>query len=274
MTEQKHYEQVRQQLAEARAELAQWRAAAQVPLLPTLEGERDDARQQLATAEARIAAVRAALVELEAENGYGGYGDGLWRATSRVRAALDGPPPPACSRCRDQKIVPDWSNWDQYHGEPKPKPCPDCAALDGPAEQPATAVALPRPEHMLNLVDVHSDADRAAWRQAEAERWAPVATILADLAKPPTWDASAERARSAAGRAMFHATPPVEEVAGHPDMLAAWLAGMRDRRAVDGVTPEWLGLIEHEGFPVVADDTLPPGEIHLRPHPHPADGPS
>lgn len=31
-----------------------------------------------------------------------------------------------CQRCRGQGIVPDWSTWDDYHGEPKPKPCPDC----------------------------------------------------------------------------------------------------------------------------------------------------
>lgn len=34
--------------------------------------------------------------------------------------------PPICGRCRDLGVVPDWTNWDHYHGEPKPKPCPDC----------------------------------------------------------------------------------------------------------------------------------------------------
>lgn len=37
------------------------------------------------------------------------------------------PPAPKCARCRGQRIVPDFTNWDEYHGEPKPKPCPDCA---------------------------------------------------------------------------------------------------------------------------------------------------
>ncbi len=70
-----------------------------------------------------------------------------WAAENLTRA-LDGPPPPPhCSRCRDQKIVPDWSNWDAYHGEPKPKPCPACQApadrtaiVDGPVEPPACCV--------------------------------------------------------------------------------------------------------------------------------------
>ena len=31
-----------------------------------------------------------------------------------------------CTKCRGRGFVPDWGSWDAYHGEPKPKPCPDC----------------------------------------------------------------------------------------------------------------------------------------------------
>lgn len=41
--------------------------------------------------------------------------------------ALSGPDPTQeCNRCRGLGYVPDFKNWDDYHGEPKPKPCPDC----------------------------------------------------------------------------------------------------------------------------------------------------
>lgn len=40
--------------------------------------------------------------------------------------------PDKCQRCRGLGKVPDWSNWDDYHGEPKPKPCPDCTPQDRP----------------------------------------------------------------------------------------------------------------------------------------------
>lgn len=35
-------------------------------------------------------------------------------------------PMPGCMRCLDRGVVPDFQNWDDYHGEPKPKPCPAC----------------------------------------------------------------------------------------------------------------------------------------------------
>jgi hypothetical protein len=44
--------------------------------------------------------------------------------------AEDEPTPPACQRCKGRGVVPDWTNWDAYHGEPKPKPCPDCTTED------------------------------------------------------------------------------------------------------------------------------------------------
>jgi len=32
-----------------------------------------------------------------------------------------------CSRCHNSRKVPDWTNWNEEYGEPRPKPCPDCA---------------------------------------------------------------------------------------------------------------------------------------------------
>ncbi|MFD9394192.1 hypothetical protein ACFWBB_26670 [Streptomyces sp. NPDC060000] len=36
------------------------------------------------------------------------------------------PPTPPCRRCRGRGVIPDFSQWDSYHGEPKPVPCPEC----------------------------------------------------------------------------------------------------------------------------------------------------
>ena len=52
---------------------------------------------------------------------------GAARLAREVGSKEATPPAPKCARCRDQRIVPDWTNWDDYHGEPKPKPCPDCS---------------------------------------------------------------------------------------------------------------------------------------------------
>lgn len=46
---------------------------------------------------------------------------------ARWRNVLDPQPEkPKCARCKGRGYVPDWQDWDAYHGEPKPKPCPDC----------------------------------------------------------------------------------------------------------------------------------------------------
>lgn len=34
--------------------------------------------------------------------------------------------PDKCKRCFGRKIVPDFKQWDSYHGEPAPVPCPNC----------------------------------------------------------------------------------------------------------------------------------------------------
>lgn len=31
-----------------------------------------------------------------------------------------------CSRCHGSRKVPDWTNWNEEYGEPRPKPCPEC----------------------------------------------------------------------------------------------------------------------------------------------------
>ncbi|MFI5990232.1 hypothetical protein ACIBAC_00060 [Streptomyces sp. NPDC051362] len=36
------------------------------------------------------------------------------------------PPAPPCGECRGRGVIPDFSQWDSYHGEPKPIPCPKC----------------------------------------------------------------------------------------------------------------------------------------------------
>jgi hypothetical protein len=61
---------------------------------------------------------------------------GCWtpeRMTS-LRGELGMPDPPptpvVCPRCKGHGKVPDWTNFDQYHGEPKPKPCPDCTSKE------------------------------------------------------------------------------------------------------------------------------------------------
>jgi len=32
-----------------------------------------------------------------------------------------------CTRCHNLRKVPDWGNWNEEYGEPRPKPCPECA---------------------------------------------------------------------------------------------------------------------------------------------------
>ena len=51
--------------------------------------------------------------------------------TNRLDKILNPPPPINCARCKDRGYVPDWMNWDAHHGEPRPKPCPDCQAEEG-----------------------------------------------------------------------------------------------------------------------------------------------
>ncbi|MGW2550099.1 hypothetical protein [Streptomyces sp. NPDC001635] len=54
-----------------------------------------------------------------------------------VRLELSFPPAkapePPCKRCRGSKVVADFRQWDAYHGEPKPVPCPECSACTATA---------------------------------------------------------------------------------------------------------------------------------------------
>lgn len=31
-----------------------------------------------------------------------------------------------CTRCHNSRKIPDWTNWNEEYGEPRPKPCPEC----------------------------------------------------------------------------------------------------------------------------------------------------
>jgi hypothetical protein len=40
---------------------------------------------------------------------------------------------PPCQWCRGTRVVPDFKQWDYYHGEPKPMPCPECTQCSATA---------------------------------------------------------------------------------------------------------------------------------------------
>lgn len=67
-------------------------------------------------------------------------------------------------------------------------------------------------------------------------------------------------------------TDPVEQVAAHPASVHRLRTEVFQRGAPSGLLPGQIGRLAD--LPVVPDGTLPPGEVHLRPHPRPADGAS
>lgn len=81
---------------------------------------------------ARIAAVRklhvrnanSATCEHCSERDYPNY-EVPWPCPTML-ALGEQPQPPKCPRCKGHGVVPDWSNWNEAYGEPRPKPCPDC----------------------------------------------------------------------------------------------------------------------------------------------------
>lgn len=43
-----------------------------------------------------------------------------------VKLEVSFPPPLPCRRCRGRGAIPDFNQWDTYHGGPRPLPCPEC----------------------------------------------------------------------------------------------------------------------------------------------------
>lgn len=84
----------------------------------------------------------------------------------------------------------------------------------------------------------------------------------------PATETNAIRA-ALAGRWVVVSYPICEQIAAHPDTIAELKADL-DR--VERLHPElWLlgfaPLGPFLGLPLIPDDSLPPGEVHLRPHP-------
>jgi hypothetical protein len=114
-------------------------------------------------------------------------------------------------------------------------------------------------------------------------------TVMPEPVQPPTWAAIAELAEraqaghlveqqrleqvitariEAAGLTVVR-TDPVEEAAAHPAAIHR-LRTEVFRHALPTNVGGQIGQIT--GLPCVPDESLPPGEIHLRPHPRPAGG--
>lgn len=73
-----------------------------------------------------------------------------------------------------------------------------------------------------------------------------------------------------------HRTEPVEQIAGAPAVLDRLTAAITELARETAPTRaaglvSWLTSLP--SLPLVPDEELPPGVIHLRPHPRPADGP-
>lgn len=54
-----------------------------------------------------------------------------WIADS-LDKILNPTPPVRCQTCKDRGVVPNWQDWNHDHGEPRPKPCPDCKPKQTP----------------------------------------------------------------------------------------------------------------------------------------------
>jgi hypothetical protein len=109
----------------------------------------DGLRAELSAANARLAELGEPTVQWGVEHGSLGVLDASANeAAIRQQAARHGReirrrivgewlcedgtvPPPVCPRCHGSRKVPDWTNWNTEYGEPRPKPCPDCAVNSG-----------------------------------------------------------------------------------------------------------------------------------------------
>jgi hypothetical protein len=142
------------------------------------------------------------------------------------------------------------------------------AALDGPAEQPAVPAQL-------------SPASIAAPEPVRAPTWSAMTEMVERarfgfLVEQLRLEAAIVTAVQDAGLTIVR-TGPVEEVAAHPgtvNRLKTVVLGCFERvgASVGGPLPGPVTRVT--GLPVTADHSLPPGEVHLRPHPRPAGGPS
>lgn len=116
-------------------------------------------------------------------------------------------------------------------------------------------------------------------------------TAMPEPVQPPTWTAMAALAERAhaeflaeqlrlehaittaiegAGLTIVRADP-VQEVAAHPAAIHRLRTEVFHRGLPSGL-PGQIGQLD--GLPVIPDESLPPGEVRLRPHPRPADGAS
>jgi hypothetical protein len=150
-----------------------------------------------------------------------------------------------------------------------PWPCPTIAALDGP-KAPAEVKSMP-------LMAV-SQEDVADWAPVGLPRQpaAPTLAAMAELAAAARAEYDAERRQletaitttvQKSGLAIVR-TDPVEQVAAHPAAIHRLRTEIFQCSAPSR-QPGQIGRLTD--LPVIPDDTVPPGEIHLRPHPRPDD---
>jgi len=162
-----------------------------------------------------------------------------------------------CAGCRDPR-----------YSLPVTWPCPTTAALDGPAEQSAgppqlspASIAAPEPVQPPTLTSMFELAERArAEHDAEQQHLEASIRVTAWVAK-----------------LTVRRTEPVEQIAGVPAALARLTATIAELASVTAPT-RTAGLVNWltnaPSLPLVPDESLPAGEVHLRPHPRTAGGPS
>lgn len=105
---------------------------------PTTDPEAEDRTVVHSVAEAQLAASAAALARVQALADKIRDMPATGWITNRLDIALKlTPDPDPCERCKGHGVVPDWSNWNEAYGEPRPKPCPECEEAKTP-EPPTT----------------------------------------------------------------------------------------------------------------------------------------
>jgi hypothetical protein len=66
---------------------------------------------------------------------------------------------------------------------------------------------------------------------------------------------------------LFVRTDPVQEIAAEPGTLDYLRDVLRPKEVEPRADPELLAAARMTGWPLVYDDTLPPGQVHCRPTP-------